>query len=136
MILLGLILVLGFSQEELKENVLTLNDKPVGFGEATTGGAGGKIVTVDNIGDFKKYAQAQEPYIILVKGVIDTSKETGQVNIASNKTIIGITPDASIIGWGLYLKGVNNVIIRNLTIKNKVENPKNDAINIEASQNI
>lgn len=57
--------------------------------------------------DFKNYAQVQEPYIILVKGVIDTSKETGQVNIASNKTIIGVTPDASIIGWGVYLKGVN-----------------------------
>ncbi|MGC9098544.1 MAG: pectate lyase family protein [Dictyoglomus sp.] len=136
MILLGVILALGFSQEELKENVLTLNDKPVGFGEATTGGAGGKIVTVDNVNDFKNYAQVQEPYIILVKGVIDTSKETGQVNIASNKTIIGVTPDASIIGWGVYLKGVNNVIIRNLTIKNKVENPKNDAITVEASQNV
>lgn len=136
MILLGLILTLGFSQEEFKENVLTLNDKPVGFGESTTGGAGGKIVTVDNISDFKKYAQAQEPYIILVKGVIDTSKEEGQVKIGSNKTIIRITPDASIIGWGLYLKEVNNVIIRNLTIKNKVENPKNDAITVEASQNV
>lgn len=126
------LLALGFSQEV----ILTLDDKPVGFGEKTTGGLGGKIVTVDNISDFKKYAQAKEPYIILVKGIIDTSKETAQVNIESNKTIIGITKDAGIVGWGIYLKKVDNVIIRNLTIKNIFENSKNDAITIETSTNI
>lgn len=135
-LVLGLLMTLGFSQEELKEFVLTLQDRPVGFGEKTTGGEGGKVVTVDNINDFKKYAQSKEPYIILVKGIIDTSKEQAQVNIESNKTIIGITPDASIIGWGIYIKNVENVIIRNLTIKNTFENSKNDAITIEASKNI
>lgn len=126
------LLAFGFSQEV----ILTLEDKPVGFGEKTTGGLGGKTVTVDNISDFKKYAQAKEPYIILVKGIIDTSKETAQVNIESNKTIIGITKDAGIVGWGIYLKKVDNVIIRNLTIKNIFENSKNDAITIETSTNI
>ncbi len=136
-LILGLLITFGFSQEEeFREFVLTLQDKPVGFGENTTGGAGGKVVTVDNIEDFKKYAQAKEPYIILIKGVIDTSKEQAQINIESDKTIMGITPDASIVGWGIYLKGVQNVIIRNLTIKNTFENPKNDAITIDSSKNI
>lgn len=135
-LLLAVITTLGFSQEEFKEFVLTLQDKPVGFGEKTTGGLGGRVVTVDNINDFKKYAQSKEPYIILVKGVIDTSKEQAQVNIESNKTILGITPDASIVGWGIYLKNVENVIIRNLTIKNTFENSKNDAITIESSKNV
>ena len=136
LLILGLLMSFGFSQENIDETVLTLNDKAVGFGSGTTDGQGGKIVTVDNINDFKKYAQDKDPYIILVKGVIDTSGEKGQVTIESSKTIIGITENAGIVGWGLYLKGVSNVIIRNLTIKNTFEDPKNDAITVESSKNV
>ncbi|HOJ93460.1 MAG TPA: pectate lyase [Dictyoglomaceae bacterium] len=135
LLVLSLILLLlsfGYSQEQ----VLSLQDKPIGFGEKTTGGMGGKVVSVTNIEDLKKYAQAQDPYIILVDGVIDTNKESTQVNVASNKTIIGVTPDASIVGWGINLKKVDNVVIRNLTIKNIFESSKNDAITIETSSNI
>ncbi len=136
LIILALLSVFLFTLGFTQEVVLTLEDKPIGFGEETTGGLGGKIVTIDNVNDFKKYVQEKEPYIILVKGIIDTSKEPAQINIESNKTIIGITPDAGIVGWGIYLKKVENVIIRNLTIRNTFENPKNDAITIETSKNV
>ncbi|MEN2984551.1 MAG: right-handed parallel beta-helix repeat-containing protein [Dictyoglomaceae bacterium] len=134
--ILALFSIFLFTSGSTQEVILTLEDRPLGFGENTTGGRGGIIVTVDNISDFKKYAQAKEPYIILVKGVIDTSKESAQVNIESNKTIIGITPNAGIVGWGIYLRRVDNVIIRNLTIKNTFENSRNDAITIESSTNV
>lgn len=49
---------------------------------------------------------------ILVEGTL--RGET--VKIASNKTIIGVGSDATLIDSQLYLKEVSNIIIRNLTI--------------------
>ncbi len=82
----------------------------------TIGGAGGTVVTVTDINGLIYYAGQTEPYIIQVRGAI-VSPTLGDVNVQSNKTIIGIGNDAAIVGHGLDMKDVNNIIIKNLTIK-------------------
>ena len=95
----------------------------------TTGGAGGKTVTVTNQAELERYAQAIEPYIIRVKGAIHITPKPNpvtryekltrkEVHVASDKTIIGVGKTGEIVGGGFFLRpDVHNVIIRNLTIR-------------------
>ena len=112
------------------------SDKSEGFASVdalgqngTTGGAGGKVVTVTTEADLKKYAQAKEPYIIRVKGEIRVTEKknpktrydfltTKEIHIASDKTIIGVGKSGHIVGGGFFIgPGTHNVILRNLTIR-------------------
>lgn len=84
----------------------------------TTGGQGGKTVTVTNQADLNRYATAAEPYIIRVQGSIKFSPKGTEIRVASDKTIIGVGTSGEIIEGGFFLgAGVHNVIIRNLTIR-------------------
>jgi pectate lyase len=138
-------------------------DKPLGFGSAVTGGAGGNVVTVTTPAELAAAVGDAAPLIIQVKGVLDFTGSDGpltseacyqrecpapmqsqyRVNfnefcqsvqhatfnitydkagrrplmVGSNKTIIGLGPDAAIRGKGIRIEGgVSNVIVRNLTI--------------------
>jgi len=112
------------------------SDRPTGFASVnamgqngTTGGAGGKIVTVTNQADLEKYAQMKEPYIIRVKGEIKVTEKknpktryekltTKEIHIASDKTIIGVGKTGHIVNGGFFIgPGMHNVILRNLTIR-------------------
>jgi pectate lyase len=113
-----------------------------------TGGAAGKIIPVyatdDNaLAEFSMYAtdKTPGPLTILVQGMIsipptpdggDTGGE--QIRISANKTVIGADANSGFFGGGLSMKGVSNVIIRNLTIGRP--NTKIDAIHIEGSSQI
>ncbi|MFA9559677.1 fibronectin type III domain-containing protein [Evansella sp. AB-rgal1] len=104
------------------------------YGEGTTGGAGGEIVTVSTAEDFIYYIERQEPYIIQVSGTIDLPDNPNSANptnrmyfVESNKTIIGLGSDAGIRYGGLNLRSVSNIIIRNLTFSEA----KDDSINLE-----
>lgn len=90
----------------------------IGFaavGPGTTGGAGGKTITVSTAAEFAAAAGAVEPLNILVSGTLDLGGST--VKVASNKTITGQGADAGFIG-NVMLEGVSNIIIRNLTFTN------------------
>jgi len=119
-----------------KEAARKWSDRPTGFASVnamgvngTTGGAGGKVVTVTTQADLKKYAQAEEPYIIRVKGEIKFVEKknpktryehltTKEMHIASNKTIIGVGKSGHIVNGGFFIgPGTHNVILRNLTIR-------------------
>jgi len=112
------------------------SDRPDGFASVnamgvngTTGGAGGKVVTVTNQADLEKYAQAEEPYIVRVKGEIKVTEKknpktryekltTKEIHIASNKTIVGVGKSGHIVNGGFFIgPGTHNVILRNLTIR-------------------
>jgi pectate lyase len=85
----------------------------------TTGGAGGTAVIVTSQTDLVNYARSAGPMVIRVRGKISASR----VNIASNKTIEGDAPGATIDG-SLYMYGKSdarlcNIIIRNLVIANE-----------------
>src|SRR5512137_3042204 len=78
----------------------------------TTGGAGGPTVTVTTAAQLQGNLAMVGPRIILVKGTISM----GQREVQSDKTIIGIGTNPTIIG-GFKLIAKHNVIIRNLIIK-------------------
>ncbi|MGI5483434.1 pectinesterase family protein [Streptomyces lavendofoliae] len=96
-------------------------DRPHGFASlagGTTGGRGGKVVTVRTQADLARYAGAAEPYVIRVAGAIDVEPFGSSVTVASDKTIVGVGTTGEIVHGELQLKpGTHNVIIRNLTIR-------------------
>lgn len=123
---------------------------PIGFASmnasgqnGTTGGSGGLTVTVTNQADLEKYAYASEPYIIKVQGTITITPFGKEVAVASNKTIVGVSADATISQGGFILDPANNVIIRNLTIRDSYvqgdwdgKTQDYDAIQIDNSHHI
>jgi len=54
-------------------------------------------------------------------------RATEKVRVGSNKTILGIGSDSGLKGAGLHLRGVHNILIRNLSIHDSDD----DAVNIE-----
>ena len=97
------------------------SDQPHGFASlagGTTGGAGGKVVTVTDQASLAKYAAAEDPYIIRVSGSIAVEPFGSNIIVGSNKTIIGVGDSGEIVHGELHLNpGTHNVIIRNLTIR-------------------
>ncbi|MCF1597926.1 pectinesterase family protein [Streptomyces muensis] len=96
-------------------------DRPHGFASlagGTTGGAGGKVVTVTDQASLVKYAAAPEPYVIRVAGSIDVEPFGSDIVVASDKTVVGVGDTGEIVHGELHLNpGTSNVIIRNLTIR-------------------
>lgn len=91
---------------------------PIGFCcvlGGTRGGQGGKTNTVFTTEAFRAAASTTEPLNILVSGTLDLG--SNDVNIASSKTIIGVGANAGFVGH-IYLNGVSNVSLRNLTFMN------------------
>ncbi|WP_345567988.1 pectinesterase family protein [Streptomyces plumbiresistens] len=96
-------------------------DRAHGFASlagGTTGGAGGKVVTVTDQASLARYAAAEEPYVIRVSGAIAVEPFGSDIVVTSNKTIIGVGDTGEIVHGELHLNpGTSNVIIRNLTIR-------------------
>lgn len=99
----------------------TWSDTAHGFASlagGTTGGSGGKVVTVSTQADLVKYAAAPEPYIIRVAGAVAVEPFGHDIDVTSDKTIIGVGDTGEIVHGELHLNpGTHNVIIRNLTIR-------------------
>ena len=97
------------------------DDRPHGFASlagGTTGGAGGKVVTVTEPASLARYAAAEEPYVIRVAGALAVEPFGANIVVASNKTIVGVGDTGEIVHGELHLNpGTSNVIIRNLTIR-------------------
>ncbi|CAL9662335.1 Pectate trisaccharide-lyase [Streptomyces sp. enrichment culture] len=102
---------------------------PIGFGAATTGGAGGSTVTVSTASAFISAVQSSTTQTVRVNGTIALSSMT---KVASNKTIVGVGTAGKITGSGLNVASVNNVIIQNLTFTGS----NDDAINVQYSTNV
>ncbi|WP_033415767.1 hypothetical protein [Streptomyces canus] len=60
----------------------------------TTGGAGGKVVTVTDQASPAAYAAAEEPYVIRVSGAIAVQPFGSDIVVGSDKTIIGVGHNA------------------------------------------
>ena len=104
------------------------DDLPVGWASVaggTTGGQGGATVTVSDAAALEPAAESTPPLILRVVGTVHLASP---LRVKSNKTLIGVGPDATIVGGGIFLTKVSNIIIRNLTIR---EAP--DAINLEGA---
>ena len=127
-------------------------DTPVGFASlpgdgiaGTTGGAAGRVVTASTLEELARYAAATEPLVVRVRGTITVEPFGSMISVASDKTIIGLGGDAELVGGGLYLKQVHNVIVRNLTIRDsylagdwdgKDATNDNDGIRVDTSSHV
>ena len=93
----------------------------------TYGGRDGKTVTVKTQADLEKYATASDPYVIVVAAAINIDPVGKEIKVQSNKTIVGSGTSGQIVGGGFFLgRGVHNVIIRNLTIRDTYQGTWND----------
>ncbi len=100
----------------------------------TSGGAGGATVTVSSLSDLTTQAESSSTETIRVSGNFSCSDD---VRVQSNKTIVGVGSGSGLTGCGLNMRGVHNVIVRNLKIsKVLASNGNGDAIHIDSSTNL
>ncbi|WRZ88763.1 polysaccharide lyase family 1 protein [Streptomyces sp. NBC_01007] len=104
---------------------------PVGFGAGTTGGGSATAVTVTTLAAFKTAVTGDTAKVVKVSGLISLS---GQVDIGSNTTVLGVGSASGFTGGGLRLKKVTNVVVRNLNISKPVAPA--DGITVQASTKV
>ncbi|MER5469843.1 polysaccharide lyase family 1 protein [Streptomyces sp. NPDC002685] len=104
---------------------------PVGFGAGTTGGGSSTAVTVTTLDAFKTAVTGNSAKVVKVNGLISLS---GQVDIGSNTTVLGVGSASGFTGGGLRLKKVTNVVVRNLNISKPVAPA--DGITVQASTKV
>ncbi len=92
----------------------TWQTSPIGYGQHATGGGDAPPVTVTTESQLARAVSGSTPKVVYVSGAIHL---TSDVRVGSNTTIIGLGSNAKITGRQIDLiNGVNNIIIRNLTI--------------------
>jgi pectate lyase len=100
----------------------------------TSGGSAGTTVTVTSLSALTSAAGSGTSQTVKVSGNFTCSSD---VTVASNKTILGVGSSSGLTGCGLKIKGVTNVIVRNLKIaKVPAGNGNGDAIHIEKATHI
>lgn len=111
-------------------------DGPVGYASlngGTTGGAGGTTTTVSSLAEFTAAAEAEEPMVIYVSGMLSGNDDS--IRPTSDTSIIGLDSGSGLEGVGLYIKEVSNVIVQNMAIS-KVLAENGDAIGIQEATNV
>ncbi|GAA2365366.1 pectate lyase [Dactylosporangium salmoneum] len=107
---------------------------PVGWatqGGGTTGGAGGGTVTVTSYADLVTQAKSAATQTIRVSGLFSCSED---VRVAANKTILGVGSGSGLVGCGINIRDVSNVIVRNMNISKVLAgNGNGDAIHIDGA---
>jgi len=98
-------------------------------GGGTSGGGSASPVTVTTASALISNMQAGGARVIRVSGTITLS---GMNKVAADKTIIGVGSGASIVGGGLNVASVSNVIIRNLNFRDWAD----DAVNVQYSSRV
>ncbi|MEW2399694.1 polysaccharide lyase family 1 protein [Streptomyces sp. NPDC046862] len=90
---------------------------PIGFGAGTTGGGSASPVTVSTLSAFRTAVTGNAAKVVRVNGLISLS---GQVDIGSNTTVLGVGSSSGFTGGGLRIKEAANVVVRNLNISKPV----------------
>lgn len=113
------------------------NDGPIGWASVdalgrngTTGGLGGATVTASSASELLDYAARSGPLIIQISGQLSVPR----LVVASNKTLVGLGSDATILG-GVRVRGradenVQNVIIKNIRINAAGNDNEGDGLQI------
>ncbi|WP_026151276.1 pectate lyase family protein [Streptomyces prunicolor] len=115
----------------LPQSASAADSSPVGFGAGTTGGGSAAAVTVSTLDAFKSAVTGSSSKVVKVNGLISLS---GQVDIGSNTTVLGVGSASGFTGGGLRLKKVTNVVVRNLNISKPVAPA--DGITVQASTKV
>ncbi|WP_437685005.1 pectate lyase family protein [Sorangium sp. So ce176] len=104
-------------------------------GDGTTGGKGGEVVSVSSLDDLRTEAARPGALIIQITGKISGSGD--DVDVASDKTIVGVGTSGELEGIGLNLKRSSNIIVRNLKIHHVLADSGNgDGIHMDESHNV
>jgi pectate lyase len=108
-----------------------------GGAASLTGGGSATPVVVTTFADLAKYASDGQPRVIHIDGTLGAgwSGTSGdRLEIASNKTIIGLRP-GTVLKAPIHIKNASNVIVRNIVIHGPGSNQDQawDNINIEGS---
>ncbi|MFF6824712.1 polysaccharide lyase family 1 protein [Streptomyces longwoodensis] len=114
----------------LPQPAAAADSAPVGFGAGTTGGGNASAVTVSTLDAFKTAVSGGTAKVVKVNGLISLS---GQVDVGSNTTVLGVGSSSGFTGGGLRLKKVSNVVLRNLNLSKPVST---DAITVQASTKV
>ncbi|GAB2999455.1 pectate lyase [Streptomyces pseudoechinosporeus] len=104
---------------------------PIGFGAGTTGGGNATAVTVSNLAAFKTAVTGGSAKVVRVNGLISLS---GQVDIGSNTTVLGVGSSSGFTGGGLRIKEATNVVVRNLNISKPLK--PSDGITVQESTKV
>ncbi|MFF1461094.1 polysaccharide lyase family 1 protein [Streptomyces sp. NPDC058330] len=104
---------------------------PVGFGAGTTGGGSASAVTVSTLAAFTSAVSGDSAKTVKVSGLITLS---GQVDVGSNTTVLGVGSSSGFTGGGLRLKGGSNIVIRNLNISKPLA--PSDGITVQNSTKV
>lgn len=115
----------------LPHSASAADTSPVGFGAGTTGGGSASAVTVTTLAAFKSAVTGSSSKVVKVSGLISLS---GQVDVGSNTTVLGVGSASGFTGGGLRLKNVTNVVVRNLNISKSVAPA--DGITVQASTKV
>jgi pectate lyase len=103
--------------------------------KTTTGGGNATPQRVTTLADFKSLAGDSTARVIEISGTIDTG--TSPVDIASNKTVVGVNKSATIKGGINIREGSSNIIVRNLNIQGKGEgNDPADTVGARGSHHL
>lgn len=107
----------------------------------TTGGAGGQVVQISSLQQFQEWVSFREdnstPQVVYINGLIEqpgTSSLALTIKRGGNVSLIGNTVDAGFKNIGIRFWEYNNVIVRNLTIR-EVFYP-NDGITIDECHHV
>lgn len=117
---------------------------PVGYaslGGGTTGGAGGRSVTVRTGAEFVSALRnkgTDTPLVIRVDGTINLANSGGanklDIKDVNNVSVIGVGNRGVLDGIGIKIWRANNIIVRNLTIR-YVREGDGDGIGIQGPSN-
>src|SRR5215831_2216985 len=94
------------------------------------GGSLGPSVTATTLDDLKMYLGSPNPYVVSFSGLV---MGADLIDVASNKTLLGVGSDAHLQGIELRFNGSRNVIVRNLAVSHVIADGAgiaNDAIEI------
>ena len=126
-------------QPEPEESYLDILSEVEGFGEATTGGADGEVITVTNLNDKgagslrEAVAMSGPKWIVFEEGLTGTINLSSALKVESNKTIDGRGADITLSGDTLQVTAEDNIIVTHL----KFDGSTSDAIRIrQGSSNI
>jgi len=98
----------------------------------TTGGSGGTVTRVSTLAALKTAVTGDAKKIVILSGTI-TGNEV--VEVGSNTSLLGASSSTSLVGVGIRVLSVSNVIVRNLKIS-KVLAEAGDALGIQSAHQV
>ncbi|MDG5805923.1 polysaccharide lyase family 1 protein [Streptomyces ossamyceticus] len=101
----------------LPQTAQAAESSPIGYGAGTTGGGGASPVTVSTLAAFRSAVAGDTAKVVRVSGLISLS---GQVDIGSHTTVLGMGASSGLTGGGLRIKEKTDVVVRNLHISKPV----------------